>query len=361
MKRASTASIAIFFVLLLLAVLHNYWSNQQNKLPPNTQIIGPGGVKQTEFVFCHWNVENLFDDRDDNRTGPGDREYDELYATRPDLLKQKLAKLTEAILKLNGGKGPDLLALVEVESTRAAELLQQALNEKLTDKSLHYTNVLMKEIAVGRHIAPVILTRLPVVRDRTRSLDKQRRILVGHVVVNDQELVVIASHWTSRLNDGTKGRTDYADKIYGLCNAMHRSNPDVDFLVCGDFNDGPDDESVVRYLNSTGDQASVRAGSPLRLFNLFAGKDPTEYGTHFYRQWHIFDQILVSPGMLDQKGWTCDPASTQVYKELVRPKDKNKRPWRFGGEKETDRGYSDHFPVLVKLRVEKGTELADRR
>ena len=311
-------------------------------------------TSQTEFVFCHWNVENFFDDKNDGRNGKGDKEYDGLFADRPELLKHKLAKLTDAILKINGGKGPDILALVEVESVRAAELLQKALNEKLSDEALHYKHVLMKEVSAGRHIAPAILTRLPVIKDRTHTLQKNRRILVGHIVVNGQELIVIASHWTSRLQEsGKNARADYADKIYGAVNAMYKNNPDVDVLVSGDFNDDPDDDSVVKHLHSTGDREAVKS-SPLKLFNAFVGKDTKEFGTHYYKQWHAFDQILLSPGLLDSKAWSCDPQSLRVVNELHRPGDKQKRPWRFGGaEQKGERGYSDHFPVTIKLKLEK--------
>jgi hypothetical protein len=86
---------------------------------------------------------------------------------------------------------------------------------------------------------------------------------------------------------------------------------------------------------------------------LSAGKDAKHFGTHYYKGWHIFDQIVVAPGMLDQKGWSCDPDSLRVVNDLHRAKDKQKRPWRFGGAAEKgERGYSDHFPVLVRLHVE---------
>jgi hypothetical protein len=196
---------------------------------------------------------------------------------------------------------------------------------------------------------------LPVVRDRTRSLDKTSRILVGHIKVNDHELIVIASHWTSRLQEsGKAGRAKYADKIYGAVNAMVRTNAAADVLISGDFNDDPDDESVVNHLHAIGNLEAVRAGSPLKLLNLFADKDAKEFGTHYYKKWHIFDQIVVSPGLLDTNGWSCDPQSARVVNELHRAKDKQKRPWRFGGSHEkNERGYSDHFPVTVKLHIEK--------
>ena len=346
MQRHGLSSVAAWLAVLLLVVAQGCNTSSFTKSAP---------VAQTEFVFCHWNVENFFDDTNDGRTGGGDKEYDSLFADHPDLLKLKLAKLTEAILKINAGKGPDILALVEVENVRAVELLQKALNEKLSDPTLHYENLLMKEVSAGRHIAPAILTRLPVVHNRTRSLDKTSRILVGHVKVNDHELIVVASHWTSRLQEsGKQGRTKYADKIYGAVNAMVHSNAAVDVLISGDFNDDPDDESVVNHLHATSDVEAVRAGNPLKLLNLFADKDAKEFGTHYYKKWHIFDQIVVSPGLLDNQGWSSDPQSVRVVNELHRASDKQKRPWRFGGAHEKkERGYSDHFPVTVKLRIEK--------
>jgi endonuclease/exonuclease/phosphatase family metal-dependent hydrolase len=318
-----------------------------------------GGVPDS-YLFCFWNVENFFDDRADARLGPGDREYDAWFAANGNILKLKLERLTEALLKLNGGRGPDILALAEVESLRAAQLLQEALNDKLGDTSAHYTNVLMKEVNGGRHIAPAILTRLPVVRDKTRSHGRRQRILEGHIVVGGHDLVVIASHWTSRLQkDGARGRANYGDAIYGAYRAMHKSNPGVDFLVCGDFNDTPQDPSVTQHLHAVADiQAVLRATDPPLLFNLFADKDPREgFGTHYYNKWLIFDQIAVSPGLVDNVGWSCVPDSVQTVNSLYRPGDRLKRPWRFGGERDRGpRGYSDHFPVTVRLKVHNGSE-----
>ncbi|MCI0683822.1 MAG: endonuclease/exonuclease/phosphatase family protein [Gemmataceae bacterium] len=326
-------------------------------LPELAQTVAPGSstALQRSYLFCLWNVENLFDDRDDNRTAPGDKEFDDLYARRADLLQLKLDKLTQAILAMNGGKGPDILAVVEVESLRAAQLLQQALNAKLTDPALRYEHVLMKEVTVGRHIAPALITRLPVIRDRTRGYGSRFRIVQAHVLVGGHELIVIASHWTSRVRDGnTKGRADYADQVYGAANAIHKSNPAADILVCGDFNDGPNDASVKQHLRSTSDIPAVRAGGPsLRLLNLLGDKDAAAgFGTHYYSRWYIFDQILVSPGMLDGAGWSCDTGSVRAVQALARPGDSKKRPWRFGPEKHTaPRGYSDHFPVTVELKI----------
>jgi endonuclease/exonuclease/phosphatase family metal-dependent hydrolase len=315
----------------------------------------PRHSQNNSYLFCFWNVENLFDDQENHRLNKADQEFDRWFATHPEILKQKLAHLSRALIELNGGIGPDILAIVEVESVRAADLLRQALNDRLPDKSLHYDHLLMKEIAGGRHIAPAILTRLPVHGNKTQVHGRQLRILEGHIVVNGHDLIVVASHWTSQLSDKTgAGRAKYADQIHGVFRAMYKSNPRVDFLVCGDCNDAPDTPAVTNHLHATGDMAAVRGAEEPLLLNLFADKDPNRFGTHYFgHRWFIFDQLFVSPGLLDNEGWSCDVDSARTVNTLSRPGDKLHRPWHFGGQHEKhERGYSDHFPVTVRLKVE---------
>lgn len=351
-KFASSMAAACVLVVLIMHGCDSF-DEPRNESQVVTPGSNSGGVR--DVSFCFWNVENLFDDKDDGRTQPGDKEYDGWLAHNPLILRDKLAKVADGILATNGGKGPDILGMCEVESIRAAQLLQQTLNDRL-DPALHYTNLLMKEVSTGRHIAPVLLTRLPVRGDHTQLLNSRLRILKTVVVVDGKELNVIVSHWSSRLQQtAVKSRADYADKIYGVCNAMYNSDPSVDFLICGDFNDTPTDPSVTDHLHATADSSAVMSGPPLRLYNLMAAKDPAAgHGTHYYRgNWFIFDQIIVSPGMLDNVAWNCDPSSVKTFNRLARPDDRAQKPWRYGGEKETGpRGYSDHFPVTVRLRVQ---------
>ena len=87
---------------------------------------------------------------------------------------EKLGKLSKVLLSMNSGRGPDILAVAEIESERAANLLRQRLNKELGSKAEPYRNLLFKENKTGRHIAPAILTRLPVGGDRTSRRNRLR-------------------------------------------------------------------------------------------------------------------------------------------------------------------------------------------
>jgi hypothetical protein len=229
----------------------------------------------------------------------------------------------------------------------------------------------MKNPHGGRNIATAILTRLPVVEDRTRLIGKRHRILEGHIEVNGRDLAVLATHWTSRVSDKAgEGRDKYADEIYGRFRAMHKENPDVPLLICGDFNDNPDDPSVMEHLHAIGDLNRVMAnGDPPLLYNLFAnlwaenkGKEEKEkVGSHYYRgKAFLFDHIVVAPGMVNGKGgWQCLVETAKIVKHrFVVTRGRNKgHPAAFLTEKEkiplSERGVSDHLPVTVRLRLNK--------
>jgi endonuclease/exonuclease/phosphatase family metal-dependent hydrolase len=345
-------------VLLLVAYAAFYWYRNRTPAPaappPDAPLAADGAPG--DYLFCFWNAENFFDDQVNGWKNRPDEEYDTWFAKDGRAFHLKLANLTEVLASLNDGKGPDILALAEVETERAAELLAESLNKAVGTKAAPYRNVLWENPHGGRNIATAILTRLPVDKGRTRLIGRRLRILEGHVVVNGHDLVVIASHWTSRLREeGVGGRDRYADAIYGRFRGMYRNNPDVDLIVCGDFNDNPDDNSVVKHLRATGDLGLVRkGGDEPYLYNLFAKRwasNNNEAGTHFHRgNWYIFDQLVISPGMLNKQGWYWDENDpARIVKQIA---DAKGRPLPFGNERDKRRrGASDHFPVTVRLHV----------
>ncbi len=362
-RQIQVALVILALVAAVIWLVVTYWPRSHPAAPPPAAGANPDG--SGTYQFCFWNVENLFDDRDDHRRPP-DREYDAAFAEDADLRDRKYDRIAGALVRMNGGRGPDVIACAEVESPRAAELLKDALNRKLdeakADPALKYANVAMKDLDAGRHIAPCVISRLPLDSDRTRLRGPKLRILETHLTVNGYDLTVIASHWRSQLQEkggghGEAGREKYGTAIHELFARQARADAKADVLVCGDFNETPDAPEVVNALRATGDRARVTpaADDPF-LLDLLAGKPPDRFGTHWYNgRPLIYDQICVSAGMLDGEGWSCDPDSVAVVTDgLTRSGATRREPWRFGGPRAPPsggRGYSDHFPVTVTLKV----------
>jgi hypothetical protein len=58
--------------------------------------------------------------------------------------------------------------------------------------------------------------------------------------------------------------------------------------------------------------------------------------------------------MLGGGGWTCETETAKIVNDLTEYKEGRQKghPHRFGNEKDKDeRGWSDHFPVTVRLKV----------
>ncbi|MHB1425401.1 MAG: endonuclease/exonuclease/phosphatase family protein [Gemmataceae bacterium] len=329
-----------------------------------------------DYLFCFWNTENFFDNKINGWHNEPDKDFDRWFAGDKGVFAQKVKNLTEVLAALNDGKGPDILALaeVEVEST-AAESLMDALNKAIKPDAPPYRHILMKNPHGGRNIATAILTRLPVVADRTQLHGKRHRILEGHIKVDGRDLAVMATHWTSRVSDKEgEGRDKYADQIYGRYRAMHTADADVSLLICGDFNDNPDEISVKDHLHagpltptlspSKGrGQGEGANGDPPPLYDLFANlwaeKKNEGVGTHFYRgKAFMFDHLVVSPGMVNGQGaWQCEVETAAIVKHrfvVTRGRSNKGHPLAFGNEREkvplAERGVSDHLPVTVRLR-----------
>ncbi len=360
--RLPPAAQAVIVLLLLVVVTAVLWTKRRDSAAEPSAAVAAGAG---DLLLCHWNFENLFDDQDDPRQGP-DEEYDNWMARDAVARQLKYERLAEALLRLGSGRGPDIIVGNEVESRRAAELLRDTLNARLPEGATPYQYLAMEELKnAGRHIAPCIISRLPV--RQPRLLGRRLRILEAVVVAQGHELVIIAAHWTSQLSDKgddpNRGRNAYAATIYERYCEWIRRDAAADVLVCGDFNTTPDDPVLTDRLRMTGDRATVMVEQwPPKLLGLLSGRPPEQYGTIYYRGPRsdgssgplIYDHVAVSAGLLDSRGWSCLPESVQVPTEgLIRPGSRTRQPWRFGSPKDDalGRGYSDHFPVTVVLRV----------
>lgn len=336
---------------------------QGNSDAINTEESSPVAAQSQAFPevsFVFWNVENFFDDKVGNHHGTADVPYDRMFAQNPSLFMEKVDHLATVLLKDNNGRGPDIIGLAEVETqSRSVEALRDRLNQGLPANVRKYQYIQSRDPEGGRAIMTAVLSRIPLNGVRTVLWGKRLRILKTEVENpipgKKTPLILVVSHWTSRVSDKDgDGRAKYGDQIHGQVRSILTANPQADVLVCGDFNDNPDEASVRNHLLALESNQEL-TGQNLRngaLWNLFGSYRKDQPGTHYYSgHWFQFDQIAVSQGLMDGKGWGVVPDSQHI---LRNPPNLSKKghPQPFGSEKHKGpRGASDHLPVGVKLRI----------
>src|SRR3954471_15966888 len=108
----SSWGVPVVVLVMLVALIS--WLLDQG---PGRRLAGPVPAPTREgYLFCSWNAENLFDDQDDPKSHDEDEDW---FGRHPEMVRRKVELLADALLRQNEGRGPDILALVEVENRRA--------------------------------------------------------------------------------------------------------------------------------------------------------------------------------------------------------------------------------------------------
>ena len=157
-----------------------------------------------ELMIATYNVENLFDTIDDPQTRDEEFTPSGAQAWTQEKLSRKLDNLSRVIRTMNGGRGPDILALNEVENL---EVVQQLRKEGLAD--LGYETIAHLDTEDVRGIDCAFISRYPLLEGpelhRVHRLGQgpwgdrpTRGILEATFDVDGIPLTVFANHWPSR-------------------------------------------------------------------------------------------------------------------------------------------------------------------
>ena len=315
-----------------------------------------------QFSVLFYNVENLFDTQndslsaDDEFTPAGERHW-----TRKRLNK-KVNNLSKVILNAEGWGMPDLIGLCEVENRYVLQKLIEDTPLKTTSyKVIHKESPDPRGIDVAllynsETFYPLDYACYPMI-NKDGSIRKSREILYVFGIVNGRDsLHVFVNHWPSRysgLLETRPAREMAALLLSSKYREIIEKDEDANIVIVGDFNDQPNDESINKYLGAIAPTSSTR---PTNMVNLSSLWMKQEEGTIKYQgQWFVFDQIMVSPGLLDKRGGLhTSPDNASICKmPFLFEKDET-----YGGRKlfrtytgyKYNGGFSDHLPVMLMLQ-----------
>lgn len=361
------------------------------------------GDQPEVYTLVTYNIENLFDADgfavfDDYKTT--DRDGHPQY-TNEDVLT-KVRNAIKVLKEYNEGRGPDIIAMVELESdftpsgevsyadagdflgqyahTTLEKMLTTGFNETISDlpsewlllKGMVDAGMWNYQVEVGD--PPIedgepstvqktaVYSRFPILKEKTQihPLERARPILETWIDVNGNELVVFANHWKSGAGswDMEQIRLQNAEVLRNRLNELLAKDPDLDIVLAGDFNSDYNQKSRYDFertaindvLRSTGNEEAVSAGNE-ELFNLWYELPREERGSDTYRgRWGTLMQIIISSGMYDDQGveyvdnsFSRGDFGFNTFSTSGEPK-----RWSstFSGS-----GYSDHLPISMEFKL----------
>ena len=341
------------------------------------------------FVFCltasaqkkfnvygigFYNLENLFDTCHD--AGKNDYEFlpSGSYKWNGMKYSHKLHNMARALsdmgTRMLPGVGCAVVGVSEIENDNVLAGLcsQPALaargykfchvegpDLRGVDCGLLYQPSLFKVADV--RLYPYIPTEKQSSRFRTRGFLAVSGTLAG------EHVVFIVNHLPSRFNDSYYREVGEA-QIKTVKDRVMAQDKNCKVIVMGDMNDDPTDKSMHSVLSAKEEISMVGKDDMYNPWYNVLAKQGT--GTLQYQgSWNLFDQIILSPNLLNKNGQK-DFSSLKFFKNEVQ-----RMPYLFqtegtykGNTKRTTAGgvwldgYSDHLPTVVYLVKEQGAKTA---
>lgn len=323
-------------------------------------------VSQEKFRTVFYNVENLYDIKDNPKTNDDEFTPEGNLRWTPYRYWQKQHNVARVLSSVGDDYPPAIIGLSEVEND-----------------SVLYD--LTKKTALRKHKYEYIITNskdfrgsntaLLYQRDQIKILSKKsytpvidsmkttRDILhVTGRLVNGDVLDVFVCHFPSR-SEGIKRSRPYRIKCAALLrlkvDSLYRVRNNVNVIIMGDFNDYPTDISLKDILRAGEIETSIL---DKELYNLFytesIQKDKT-IGSYKYRgKWNYVDQFIVSGCLLNFNRKTrVKSQKAYVYSADFLLTEDNKKyggmkpfraysGWRYLG------GFSDHLPIYLDLEIQ---------
>jgi len=313
------------------------------------------GKNVSAFTIAFYNLENLFDSKDDPNTLDDDFTPKGIKHWNDKRYKQKIKKLGNVISQLGTEKSyfsPALIGVVEVEND---SVLTDLVNSKDLKNEhygfVHYDSPDERGIDVAllykKELFELINSEtFPLyLQDEEGNRDYTRDILLVTGKLNGELIYVLINHWPSRRSGEDKGegkRIKAAVLVGNIVDEIHLKNEDAKIIIMGDFNDNPSNKSVKKHLvNNT-------FYNPMeRLINIGNGT------LNHKKTWHLFDQIIFSKNFFNIETKKHSFKYAEVFDNYFLKKWSGKykgNPFRTYIGKWYQGGFSDHFPVYVYLK-----------
>ena len=305
------------------------------------------------FTAAWWNVENLFDLRDDPKTN------DEEFTPEGDRhwTRRRLNAKCDGIYKtLVMMDLPDVVGLGEVENAYVLrELCQGTPLAQVPYRYVHYDSPDRRGIDVALIYRAdrftVTASRKVNVSDSVAGYFTRDILVVEGVRVSPEgekaegdSVCILVNHWPSKRggDEADAQRLRIADTLRHLMVDLHAKHPTAAIIAMGDMNSTSDEDAIAVGMGFAGDSINPDG------IRLLTQRLPNDWGSHKYQgQWRYIDQIFF----LADESWQVKKLKLMKFDHLLTD-DGNppgQRPKRTYQGLRYEGGLSDHLPLLLRL------------
>lgn len=328
-------------------------------------------VGQTnQLVIMSYNVENLMDTIDNPTTADEEFTPSGRNVWTHARYYDKLKHIAEVISRAGETEWPALVGLVEVEN---ASVLDDLLSHTgLGKRGYRY---IITDGNDPRGIDVALLYRTPLVTLEgwsqhavhfTEEGKRSRDLLIAELRLSTGDtLTVGVAHLPSRRGGAQATEVYRREAAYALrqvCDSLYDAGR-RHFILMGDFNGEPSEPATRVDLGASLELPESSESLPRNTLQLYSliHQDNTDkdnhYGTYCYRGvWSQLDHLIISSSLLDPRSrvhylhgsakvYAPDYLCTRDAKTVAG----QALPWRTYRGPHYDGGYSDHFPVLLRL------------
>lgn len=296
------------------------------------------------LIIMSYNIENYFHCEDDTLKNDEAFTPEGNYHWNYYRMDEKADRIKKVILSSNGWNWPSVVGFCEIEGEKALDYLLSKSGLNKIYNGLCYPTPDKRGIAVAMLYDKAkvsIIESHPIYASVTDSSFFTRDILYAKMLFDADTFHVMVNHWPSKYGGATESiwkREHVASVARHFCDSIKSADIDAKIILLGDFNDTAEANALTEVLGAR------HADAP--YINL---SGDTEKSSYKYRGvWGTIDHIIVSPNI-------CTPQRPQFIVcdlDFIREDDE-----RYGGYKplrtfigmKYNNGYSDHFPVMVKI------------
>ncbi|MFC2123820.1 endonuclease [Bacteroidota bacterium] len=326
------------------------------------QELHASGIQSNEQSsrIMFYNVENLFFPADDTLKSDEDFTPTGQYYWTFSRYRKKLNNIARVIIAIGEWHVPVLIGLCEIEEQRVLQDLIYKTPLKTAQLNFIHTNSPDKrgiDVALlydQDKFEPMHYEAIEVSGAQVPDLITRDILYVKGVLLNTDTLHVFVNHWPSRRGgkiESQQRRILAASILKTKTDSINNSEIMPNIVIMGDFNDEPDDTSILNIL-----QAKGSPGSEVSLINLMYPLKQRGEGTYSHIQnfkvWEMIDQIIVSQNIFDAC-FNLDDSKNHV--EIFRPDwlldPESFRPLRTYTGLKYSGGYSDHLPVFMDIQA----------